>query len=417
MSITDIKFTNNARTLLSTGSLADDATSVSVDDGSVFPALSSGNYFYATLERASDSTTREIVKVTARSGNTLTIVRAQDNTSATTFSADDIIELRVVAKAMEDIRDAIGTNSIATFKYTATAGQTTFSGNDDASNSLLYSVGNLIVVLNGATLINGTDYTASNTTSVVLTDAATVGDELIIYAFAAFTASTQALTLFKYSATAGQTTFSGSDSASQTLAYTAGMIIVTLNGVVLDTSDYTASNGTSVVLDSGASASDELNIIAFTAFNSASVTTASADFSIGDDLSFTSDGAIINMGANSDVTITHVHDTGVTLSAGDNDTVLQIDSNNDDAGSAPKLVLNRTTDSPADNDQGGVIKFDMENDNNQQFNAANIFAKATDVSDTTEDSSLHFQTITAGSSADALVLAGGRINSSAYSPP
>ena len=50
MSITDIKFTNNARTLLSTGSLADDATSVSVDDGSVFPALSSGNYFYATLE-------------------------------------------------------------------------------------------------------------------------------------------------------------------------------------------------------------------------------------------------------------------------------------------------------------------------------------------------------------------------------
>ena len=84
---------------------------------------------------------------------------------------------------MEDIRDAIGTNSIATFKYTATAGQTTFSGNDDASNSLLYSVGNLIVVLNGATLINGTDYTASNTTSVVLTDAATVGDELIIYAF------------------------------------------------------------------------------------------------------------------------------------------------------------------------------------------------------------------------------------------
>ena len=92
MPISDIKFTNNARTLLSTSSLANDATSVSVDDGSVFPSLSSGNYFYATLERASDSTTREIVKVTARSGNDLTIVRAQDNTSATTFSADDIIE-------------------------------------------------------------------------------------------------------------------------------------------------------------------------------------------------------------------------------------------------------------------------------------------------------------------------------------
>ena len=129
-----------------------------------------------------------------------------------------------------------------------------------------------------------------------------------------------------------------------------------------------------------------------------------------------SDSAVLKFGADQDVTLTHVADTGVTLSAGDNDTVLQIDSNNADAGSAPKLILNRTTDSPADNDSGGVIKFDMENDNNQQFNAANIFAKATDVSDTTEDSELHFQTITAGTSADALVLAGGRISSSAYSP-
>ena len=80
MPISDIKFTNNARTLLSTSSLANDATSVSVDDGSVFPSLSS---------------------------NDLTIVRAQDNTSATTFSADDIIELRLTAKAIEDIRDAV----------------------------------------------------------------------------------------------------------------------------------------------------------------------------------------------------------------------------------------------------------------------------------------------------------------------
>jgi len=140
------------------------------------------------------------------------------------------------------------------------------------------------------------------------------------------------------------------------------------------------------------------------------------DVWVGDDLLLDSDSAVLKFGADQDVTLTHVADTGVTLSAGDNDTVLQIDSNNADAGSAPKLVLNRTTDSPADNDQGGVIKFDMENDNGQQFNAANIFAKATDVSNTTEDSSLHFQTITAGSSADALVLAGGRISSSAYSP-
>jgi hypothetical protein len=101
-----IKFTNNAETLLSTSSLADDDTSVAVDDGSVFPALSSGEFFYATLIRADALTTREIVKVTARSGNTLTIVRAQDNTSALTFSADDLIELRIVAATLESLKAA-----------------------------------------------------------------------------------------------------------------------------------------------------------------------------------------------------------------------------------------------------------------------------------------------------------------------
>ena len=59
-----IKFTNNAETLLSTSSLAADDTSVAVDDGGVFPALSAGEFFYATLVRANAPATREIVKVT-----------------------------------------------------------------------------------------------------------------------------------------------------------------------------------------------------------------------------------------------------------------------------------------------------------------------------------------------------------------
>ena len=35
----DVKFTNNARTLLSTSSVSTSATSISVDDGSVFQSL------------------------------------------------------------------------------------------------------------------------------------------------------------------------------------------------------------------------------------------------------------------------------------------------------------------------------------------------------------------------------------------
>jgi len=40
-----------------------------------------------------------------------------------------------------------------------------------------------------------------------------------------------------------------------------------------------------------------------------------ADVSIGDDLRLISDAAVLNFGANSDVTLTHVHDTGLLLNA------------------------------------------------------------------------------------------------------
>ena len=80
---------------------------------------------------------------------------------------------------------------------------------------------------------------------------------------------------YEYTATAGQTTFSGSDDNSASLAYTAGNIFVYLNGVLLvDTDDYTATNGTSVVLQSGAAVNDKLQIAAFS--NGGGVTTGKA---------------------------------------------------------------------------------------------------------------------------------------------
>lgn len=71
---------------------------------------------------------------------------------------------------------------------------------------------------------------------------------------------------FRYIATSGQTTFSGADSNANSLAYDAGYIDVYLNGVRLDSSDYTASNGTSIVLGSAAALDDELNIVAYGTF-------------------------------------------------------------------------------------------------------------------------------------------------------
>ena len=120
------------------------------------------------------------------------------------------------------------------------------------------------------------------------------------------------INLFRYVATAGQTTFTGNDANSQTLSYNAGNLFVTLNGITLkNATDFTATNGTSVVLTDAATVGDELNIYAFSTFDVANVTAAGGDFSVGDDLSLSSDGAIINMGADSDVTMTHVHNEGV----------------------------------------------------------------------------------------------------------
>lgn len=91
-------FTNNANTTLASG-ITSGATSLTVasGDGAKFPNPTSPDYFLATLEAGS---VREIVKVTARSTDTFTIVRAQEGTSAAAWSAGDKAELRLTAGAL-----------------------------------------------------------------------------------------------------------------------------------------------------------------------------------------------------------------------------------------------------------------------------------------------------------------------------
>ena len=64
----------------------------------------------------------------------------------------------------------------ARFKYTASGGQTTFSGSDDNGSTLLYDSNFADVFLNGSKLVNGTDVNVSTGNSVVLTVAAQAGD-------------------------------------------------------------------------------------------------------------------------------------------------------------------------------------------------------------------------------------------------
>lgn len=67
---------------------------------------------------------------------------------------------------------------------------------------------------------------------------------------------TSAYTRYTYTATSGQTTFSAT--------YTVGYVTVYVNGVFLAPADYTATNGTTIVLASGATTGDIVDIIAYT---------------------------------------------------------------------------------------------------------------------------------------------------------
>ena len=75
---------------------------------------------------------------------------------------------------------------------------------------------------------------------------------------------------YQYTATASQTTFSGTDLGNLTLTYTDNNFVdVFQNGVLLKGggTDYTATSGTSVVLATGASVSDVIEIIVYDVFS------------------------------------------------------------------------------------------------------------------------------------------------------
>ena len=109
--------------------------------------------------------------------DTLTLV-AGSNMTLTTNAAGDSITF---ASSGSSGNQQSGVWS--EYVYTATSGQTTFSGNDDNSQSLSYVAGFLQVFLNGILLDNGTDYTATSSTSVVLVNSANAGDTLQIATF------------------------------------------------------------------------------------------------------------------------------------------------------------------------------------------------------------------------------------------
>jgi hypothetical protein len=213
------------------------------DDNGITLDYSVGNldvYLNGILLKDSDD-------YSTNAGTTVTLVSATDS--------NDLVTLI-------NRKGIVVTPNVKNYEYTANAGQLTFSGADINSQTLAYVPDAVQVYLNGI-LLRNVDYTAVNGTSITLTDSATLNDELVV---SAFSNPGQNMDLYKFTADSGQTIFNGNDLTGASLAYNPGNIQVFMNGLLLnDSDDYTASNGMSVVLTSGADASDEIKVASFVA--------------------------------------------------------------------------------------------------------------------------------------------------------
>lgn len=76
--------------------------------------------------------------------------------------------------------------AFSNFEFLATLGQTVFIGNDANGVPLSYTIGATFLTLNGVMLRPGDDYTATNSSSITLTSAAALNDEILIYSFGNF---------------------------------------------------------------------------------------------------------------------------------------------------------------------------------------------------------------------------------------
>ena len=191
------------------------------------------------------------------------------------------------------VRSNKALDGLTTYKFSVDSGETTFTGNDENGSLLSYSAGDVQVFLNGILLLETDDYTATNGTSIVLGTAAPATSELVVQAYNISEVSTYrslpGLDVYNYTATLNQTNFSGADVDGNSLTYHPGAILVSLNGIILSSVDYTATDGFSIILTDAAESASELTVTSFAgsvAIDSAYVNSRQTLYANEDVLSF-----------------------------------------------------------------------------------------------------------------------------------
>ena len=165
-------------------------------------------------------------------------------------------------------RDNVGGTTVTSldrsvFTYTTTSNQTVFTGADSDGNTLAFN-NEVDVYLNGI-LLKQSDYVLSGGNTVTLDLATSADNILTIVDYGASVVTIPSQRTYEYTATANQTTFTGSDDNGNTLSYDVEKLNVYVNGILLATEDYTATNTTSVVLTTGAAVDDIVQVVAWKA--------------------------------------------------------------------------------------------------------------------------------------------------------
>lgn len=190
-----VRFSNNAKSTLASDILVG-ATSLTVatGDGALFPALGAGDYFYVTLIDTADPPAIEVVKCTARATDVLTIVRAQDGSTASAYTAADKVELRIPSVVFEEIVDSVAlntakTSNVSTSLSNTPAATTVALGSDGTGTTLPAAVAS-----GNAGVLTGADK--------ALLDAVPAGATILVDGDVGATVAAQAVTLNAQTGTA-----------------------------------------------------------------------------------------------------------------------------------------------------------------------------------------------------------------------
>jgi len=152
-------FANNAKTTLAAPITSTQTTiTVAPGTGSEFPNPTTGQQFKVTLNSVSSPTVYEICNCTSRSGDTLTVIRGQEGTTALPFVLNDVVGHFDTAGVMSDL---VQTEQLqaGTYSYADVGG---------TANALTATVGsNLTTIPDGLNLVLGA--LTANTGAATLT--------------------------------------------------------------------------------------------------------------------------------------------------------------------------------------------------------------------------------------------------------